>query len=178
MPRTYTSLIFALATLAAAACADEPVRPVRTPHEAERTIARTIDGRAVSLRYDGRTATVSVDGRPTMRVRFDGELRHVTAFFADGRTFERTYTRRELEAAARSVQRPSLDLSDGEYAVSGDDGGLKCLKEWMAYAGATLVAVVTCAETGPNPICAAAVAAAANTLEAAVQCETKGTTTI
>jgi hypothetical protein len=112
---------------------------------------------------------VFANGKPALRVRYDGELRHVTAFLPDGRTIERTFTRRELAAAAR----PALDVSgsDGSTTPVARDNA-DCLKEWVAYAGASLVAVVTCAETGPTPLCAAALATAANALEAAIKCET------
>ncbi len=179
MPRTYTSLILALATLAATACADEPLRPTRSEPEPEHVIARTVNGRAVQVRYDGRTATLTVDGRTTMRVRYDGDRRHVTAYLADGRVFERTYTRRELARAARQLPRPgprpSLDEYDGTTAVTSDseDGFIKCSKEWVAFAGAALVAVVTCDATGPSPACASAVAAAAVALDAVITCENK-----
>jgi hypothetical protein len=170
MPRTYASIIIALTALGAAACHDGPVRPVDSAPQAERTIGRTVNGKTVRLRYDRRTATISVDGRPTLRVRYDGDRRHVTAFFANGRTFERTYTHRELAAAAHQVPRPSLDIYDDGSSGSGDDA-LKCSKEWVAFAGAALVAVVTCEATGPTPACAAAVAAAAVALDAVITCE-------
>ncbi len=172
MPRTITSLLISFAALAAAACADGPARPTDPSTQPERVISHTVNGKAVRVLYDGRTAAVTLDGRPTLQVRFDGELRHVTAFLANGRTFERTYTRRELEEAARHAPRPSLDVYDAPSDGAGTESG-KCVQEWVTYGGATLVATVTCVETGPSPLCAAAVAAAANALESAIKCETR-----
>ena len=177
MPRTQTLLVLAVAAAAATGCHDDPVRPAPA---AERTITHTVQGKPARLVYDGRTATLSVDGRARIRVRYDGELRHVTAVFADGRTFQRTYTRRELAAAARRAPRPSLDLSDGvtDGSLDGGDGSGGCTKEWITYAGAALITVVTCEAVGPTPPCAAAVAATAAALEDVVKCETKNATPV
>ena len=176
MPRTYASIVLALSTLAAAACRDEPVRPADPAPQAERVITRTVNGKTVRVRYDGRTATITTDGRPTLRVRYDGERRHVTAYFANGRTFERTYTQRELAELARRTPRPSLNTEEG--VSDGEEDGLKCSKEWVAFAAAALVAVVTCEATGPTPACASAVGAAAVALDAVITCERKNKTPV
>lgn len=162
----YRRLFGALLVAAALAACSEPLRVPESQPSQPRVVTRVMDGRVYRLTIEKGVATMSIDGRPATRVRRDGNVRHVTAWLADGSVVERSYDAREAARERDGGAALARGSVDDSFSTPTEQG---CAGEWFAYGAATALALVACT-SGPTPPCLAAILASGKALDDLLNC--------